>query len=102
MNRVLNLTSAAAETIIQNPKLREKFHFIRFAHRQWAAPAGQKVKTCCGKNPIRSKRDGIIRTVKEALLVMNPAERTELKQILGVETIILFLGQGSRQVQKIL
>lgn len=70
--------------LVNDPKAREKFAFIRNAHRLLKPTK----RTCCGK---RARSSLNIRTVKTTILGMEEKELSKLKEHLGADKLAFYI-----------
>ena len=98
--RTLNLTTAVIESMLANKTLLDNFNFLRYAQRQWFQP--QMIgRPCCGKGAaVRVKKDQLAHLIKDSIMALDPLQRAKLKQLLNIDAIILFVGVGGQQRQR--
>lgn len=70
--------------LVNDPKAREKFSFIKHAHRLLKPTK----RTCCGR---RARSALNTRTVKTTILGMEEKELARLKQHLGAEKLVFYM-----------
>ena len=100
--RVLNVTTAAVESMVGNPTLREKFPFLQHAHGQWDRMHREFKSGCCGRKHqlFRPQRDHLVELVKQSVAVLVPEQAQVMKSLMNVDRIIVFFTSNGQIVRK--
>jgi len=99
MNQLV-LTNSATEALLQHPRL-QHISFLANAKRQWNMKVKVR-KSCCRHKKTRltsQQRQHILNSVRQSVSLLSGTVLQQIKDILGVQKIIVHLGVENGQMK---